>query len=623
VAPEPVHPPLEAGGLVPLGALPELRAHEHELLAREGPHEGIERAEGGELAPVVLRDLVDHRPLAVDHLVVADGEHVVLGVVVHHRERHLVVVVLPVDRLLGDVAQRVVHPAHVPLEPEPEPAHADRLRHTAERRRLLSDHDDARHPLVQVAVDVLQEVDGLEVVVPAVDVRHPLAVLAVVVEVEHRGDGVHAQRVDVELGHPVQGVGDEEGLHLVAGVVEDVGAPLLVLALAGVRVLVEGGAVEAAECPLVLGEVPGNPVKDHADAGLVQAVHEVAELVRAAEPGHGGEVVRDLVTPRGLERVLRDRHELHVGETLPGDVLDQFVRQFEVGLAATPRAEVHLVDRHGRGVRGVGGPRGQPLVVGPGVLALVDDRGVRRRPLGEARHRVHLLVPDPVGTEDVVLVHGALADALDEQRPHPGAGNQVHVVPGPPVEVPVDPHRVGVGGPDREAGAGDLTPLVVLDRHHVRTEAFPALRVTTLVEAFEVPAGQTTGHVVCHEFSSSSDAVPGGCVLPGDGVHHSVTAVPVGDLAGSVLVERSRPAPRRPPDARAGRRPGDTCVVSRPPWAQGRTLDDPAGAVVSAGLAGCRTRAQGRTLDDPAGAVGARVAFRGPKSARRTFQRVL
>ena len=86
----------------------------------------------------------------------------------------------------------------------------------------------------------------------------------------------------MELADPVQRVGDEEGLHLVAAVVEDVGAPVHVLALARIGVLVEGGAVEASQSPVVLGEVPRNPVHDDADAGLVELVDEVTQVVGGA-----------------------------------------------------------------------------------------------------------------------------------------------------------------------------------------------------------------------------------------------------------------------------------------------------------------------------------------------------
>ena len=153
------------------------------------------------------------------------------------------------------------------LNPKPSPAWLGRRGHAGEARRLLGDHRDAGVALVGGGVDLLQEPDRLEVLATAVDVRRPLAVLARVVEVEHRGHGVDPQPVDVELLEPVQRVRDEEVAHLAAAVVEDVRAPVAVLAAPRVGVLVQRLAVEAREGEVVLREVPGHPVHDHADAG--------------------------------------------------------------------------------------------------------------------------------------------------------------------------------------------------------------------------------------------------------------------------------------------------------------------------------------------------------------------
>ena len=153
---------------------------------------------------------------------------------------------------------------------------------------------------------------AVEVLAPAELVGNPVALLAAVVEVEHRGHGVDAQAVDVVLVEPEQGVGDQEVADLVAAVVEDVGAPVAVLALAGIGVLVQRGAVEPPQAVAVAGEVGRHPVEDHADAVLVAEVDEVHEVLRRAVAA-GGRVVADrLVAPTGRERMLADRQQLDV-----------------------------------------------------------------------------------------------------------------------------------------------------------------------------------------------------------------------------------------------------------------------------------------------------------------------
>ena len=244
----------------------------------------------------------------------ADRQEVVLAVGVHERERQQVVVVLPVDGVLPDVAQGVVHPAHVPLQAEAQAAGVRGLRDAGPGGGLLGDRDDAGHPLVGRGVGLLQQPDRLEVLAPAELVGQPLAVLAGVVEVEHRRHRVDAQAVDVELLAPVDGVGDEEVAHLHPAEVEDVGAPVGLVPATRVRVLVQRLAVELRQRPGVAREVRRHPVEDHADPGLVQAVDEVAEVVGAAEPGRGGVVPGDLVSPGRAVRVLHHGEELDVRE---------------------------------------------------------------------------------------------------------------------------------------------------------------------------------------------------------------------------------------------------------------------------------------------------------------------
>ena len=107
-----------------------------------------------------------------------------------------------------------MHPAHVPLEAESQPAEVGRPGHTRPRGRLLGCHDHAGLAPVNDLVELLQESDRLEILAAAVLVRHPLARLAGVVAVEHRGDGIDAQPVDVVLRDPEECVGDQEVAYL-------------------------------------------------------------------------------------------------------------------------------------------------------------------------------------------------------------------------------------------------------------------------------------------------------------------------------------------------------------------------------------------------------------------------
>ena len=192
----------------------------------------------------------------------------------------------------------------------------------------------------------------------------------------------------------------EEVAHLVAAVVEDERAPVGVRALAGVGVLVQRGAVEAGERPVVAREVRGHPVDDDADAPAVQLVDESTRKSSGVpQRERRREVAGDLVAPRAAERMLHDRHQLDVGEPEVGDVVGELVararRQSRPRAATTrgaprrptpaaPRARRSARARHPRGVVPLV-RRAAPSTQSPG------------RPRLQARDRIGLQAQRAVG----------------------------------------------------------------------------------------------------------------------------------------------------------------------------------------------------------------------------------
>ena len=71
-------PPVDAATFGEFSTLAELGPHEQQLLAWMGPHEGIEGAQRAKLAPLILRCPLEHRALAVHHLVVTYRQDEVL-----------------------------------------------------------------------------------------------------------------------------------------------------------------------------------------------------------------------------------------------------------------------------------------------------------------------------------------------------------------------------------------------------------------------------------------------------------------------------------------------------------------------------------------------------------------
>ncbi len=212
-------------------------------------------------------------------------------------------------------------------------------------------------------------------------------------------------------------LGQQEVANLVPPEVEHERAPVGVLALAGVGVLVQRGAVEPGQRPIVLREVCRHPVDDHADALGMQRVDEGAEVVGRSVAGRRRVVRRDLVAPRAPEGMLGHRHHLHVGEPELGHVGRELLGQLEVGQRpiavlgdAPPRADVHLV-------------RGHPLVDGIGAR-----RGVRARPGRSTRSVSSATTTDavPGGTS----VPRAIGSAFSRSRPSAPTTSNLYLQPG-------------------------------------------------------------------------------------------------------------------------------------------------------------------------------------------------
>src|SRR6266478_4930807 len=99
------------------------------------------------------------------------------------------------DGIVGEIFKRVVHPAHVPFETEAEAAEVGGTRDGRPGSGFLGDGEDAGEFAVSDFVHALNEINGGEIFTAAKLIGDPPAGLAGVVEIEHGGDGVHAETV--------------------------------------------------------------------------------------------------------------------------------------------------------------------------------------------------------------------------------------------------------------------------------------------------------------------------------------------------------------------------------------------------------------------------------------------
>ena len=240
-----------------------------------------------------------------------DRQHEIFGEGVHQREGDVLMVILAEPRVKLEIVAHIVHPAHVPLEVEAKPSDLGRICHKRPRGRLLRHHQHARVDGKRHRVERAQKVDGLEIFFAAVAVSRPFAVAASVIEIQHRRHRVHAQPVHMILAQPKRRGGEKKAPYLAFAIVEYARAPAVMLALLRFGVLVKIGSVKFAQSMLVLAKVRRHPVENDGDPLLMQPVHKIHEIMRRTVARGRRKVAGALIAPRIVQRILRDRHQLH------------------------------------------------------------------------------------------------------------------------------------------------------------------------------------------------------------------------------------------------------------------------------------------------------------------------
>src|ERR1051326_4546853 len=112
--------------MVPFFPLTDLAAHEQEFLAWLAVHPRVKHPEIGKFLPFISRHLLDQRPFAVDDFIVTQNQNEVFLKGIDQKESDVSLVITPEYRVERHVFEKVVHPTHVPFEPESEAAEIGR-----------------------------------------------------------------------------------------------------------------------------------------------------------------------------------------------------------------------------------------------------------------------------------------------------------------------------------------------------------------------------------------------------------------------------------------------------------------------------------------------------------------
>ena len=241
-------------------------------------HEGITGFQIGELIVIKSRHLVDHRAFQMHDLIMRKHQDVFFRISISQGEGHQVMVELAEIGIQLHIFKEVMHPAHVPFHGEAQTVILRFSSHLRPGSRLLGNHHRAMVSSPHNAVQMLEELDGLKILVAAVDIRAPLTVFSAVIQIENGGHRVHTETVHMELLDPVEGIGNQEVFHFIFAEIKDLGTPVRMLAFSGICILITAGSVKLRQSVGIFREMRRNPVKNDADLVFVEIVHQIFEI---------------------------------------------------------------------------------------------------------------------------------------------------------------------------------------------------------------------------------------------------------------------------------------------------------------------------------------------------------
>ena len=263
----------------------------------------------------------------------------------------------------------------------------------------------------------------------------------------------------MEFFHPVDRIADQKVLDLILSVVEYFGTPVRMFPFAGVGVLVEGLPIEVRQPVGILWKVGGNPVQDDADALAVEIIDQVHKFLGRAVAGGGGKISRNLIAPGGVQGVLRDAHQLHMGVAHLLNVGGQLVGGLGVGVKSVllrpvflfPGTQMDFVDAHGIFDGIFPGPFFHPGAVAPGKAGKVGGNGGGAGPeFCQEGEGVCLKEHLAAGGGHGEFVQLSFLHARNKKFPDAGSGQGGHGVGFgiPAVKISGQMDCSGVGSPD-------------------------------------------------------------------------------------------------------------------------------------------------------------------------------
>ena len=194
--------PVQTLSLIPFRCLGKILSHKQQFLARMHHHQTIGCSEIAELLRHCSRHLVNHRFLQMHNFVMRKHQHIILAVSIHKAECDLILMVLTENRIALHILKEIVHPSHVPFISKAKTAVIHISSYLRPGCRFFRDHHSPRISLCHNRIQMLQESNGLIVLIAAILIRNPVAGRTTKIKIQHGSHCVHTQTIHMELLNP-------------------------------------------------------------------------------------------------------------------------------------------------------------------------------------------------------------------------------------------------------------------------------------------------------------------------------------------------------------------------------------------------------------------------------------
>src|SRR5262245_19302865 len=99
----------------------------------------------------------------MNDFIVRQGQNEILMVMIQHREGEIVLMIFSMNRVVAEIIEGVMHPAHVPLERKSQPTQVRWTSHLRPGGGFLGDRDDAGKFDVGDVIELSEKINRLQI----------------------------------------------------------------------------------------------------------------------------------------------------------------------------------------------------------------------------------------------------------------------------------------------------------------------------------------------------------------------------------------------------------------------------------------------------------------------------